>query len=493
MSIDQQMSEDAQFFEEVTKGGHILLDSQNISQNKVEIGDIIVVSDGHKFFCAIGEVRGEKKRPNQNGSNHHFVKHLFSLRVPMIWGQSQGDSAAYRPLDHVLSAHLADPKRQTMRDELMGVGMRIVEVDGDEGLFVASTHEKIAAHFRGTRWAAGHAGMMRNMDGVPMSRRILGHVTHGFRVSLSDLKKFVEDGTDNEKELDISNSIRTHRPEFEIPHRLPVNWLWVDRAGVSAEEIYQETFPRDTIYLLKKDLLIIPALEQYMNSGNSEGVAKPKPFVLIIDEINRANISKVFGELITLLESDKRLNQPNELRVRLPYSGDKFGVPSNLHIIGTMNTADRSIALLDTALRRRFTFREMMPDAFILSEAARTCGIDLPRLLSTINERIEYLYDREHQIGHAYFIACKSRLDVDEKMRHEIIPLLAEYFFDDWGKIAAVLGDLESHEREINGGFLKRSVLEAPPGLEDDEAVPRFRWRVRTENEGFDYGNLVGA
>jgi len=283
------------------------------------------------------------------------------------------------------------------------------------------------------------------------------------------------------------------RPEAEMCHRRAVNWLWFDNEGRSVEEIYLQSFTQQTIYELQKDQLNIPAFERYMNSGRSEEPAEPEPFVLIIDEINRANISKVFGELITLIEPDKRLNQPNELRVQLPYSGDRFGVPSNLHIIGTMNTADRSIALLDTALRRRFTFREMMPDASLLSEAAQICGIDLPQLLSTINERIEYLYDREHQIGHAYFIACKSRPDVDEKMRHEIIPLLAEYFFDDWGKIAAVLGDLESHEREIDGKFLKRSILKAPPSLKDDEAVPKFRWRVRTEGEGFDYANLAGA
>lgn len=199
------------------------------------------------------------------------------------------------------------------------------------------------------------------------------------------------------------------------------------------------------------------------------------------------------ARLITLLEPDKRLNQPNALKVRLPYSGDEFGVPSNLHILGTMNTADRSIALLDTALRRRFTFREMMPDPSVLVDAAGKCGIDLPRLLATINERIEYLYDREHQIGHAYFTGCTSRADVDDVMRHKVIPLLAEYFFEDWSKIAAVLGDLEPHDGPILGGFLKRSLLRAPPGLEDGDAVPRFRWQVRSEAEGFDYGKLAGG
>ena len=280
------------------------------------------------------------------------------------------------------------------------------------------------------------------------------------------------------------------RPEGGYAHRRAVRWLWVDDQGVPVSKIYTSKFKPQPIYQLDNSKLNIPALERYLNRQRGDGPADPESFVLIIDEINRANISKVFGELITLLEPDKRLGQPNELKVRLPYSGDDFGVPSNLHILGTMNTADRSIALFDTALRRRFTFREMMPDPSLLDA---TCGLDLPRILSTINKRIEYLYDREHQIGHAYFIDCASQADVDAVMRDKVIPLLAEYFFEDSEKIAAVLGDAASHDEPIEGRFLKRSVLQAPPGIEDGDAPARFSWEVRSKDEGFDYSELLDA
>ncbi|SBV31862.1 protein of unknown function [uncultured Sphingopyxis sp.] len=277
------------------------------------------------------------------------------------------------------------------------------------------------------------------------------------------------------------------RPEGRYAHRRKVKWLWVDREGVPVSEIYQRKFSMRTIYLLTKAELDIPALERYLNSQQpAASAAAPDQFVLIIDEINRANISKVFGELITLLEPDKRLGQPNELKLRLPYSGDEFGVPSNLHIVGTMNTADRSIALLDTALRRRFEFREMMPEPGLLSEAALASGVDLPRVLRILNERIEYLFDREHQIGHAYFIGCRSRADLDECMRGRIIPLLAEYFYEDWAKVAAILGDTDGTR------FLARQELTPPAGLDIDADMPaRWRWSVRDAFAADAYSGLA--
>ena len=168
-----------------------------------------------------------------------------------------------------------------------------------------------------------------------------------------------------------------------------------------------------------------------------------KKFVLIIDEINRGNISKIFGELITLLEEDKRIGTSNQIVANLPYTKEKFSLPNNLYIIGTMNTSDKSIAQIDIALRRRFIFEEMMPDYDVLDEID---GIELDKLLIEINERIEFLLDRDHLIGHAYFVNCNSYSDIINVVSNKIIPLLQEYFYGDNEKVGMVLGGIGSSE-----------------------------------------------
>lgn len=175
-------------------------------------------------------------------------------------------------------------------------------------------------------------------------------------------------------------------------------------------------------------------------------------YVCIIDEINRGNISKIFGELITLIEESKR----GTIAI-LPYSQKEFHVPANLFILGTMNTADRSIAMLDTALRRRFDFIEMMPQPKLLG----MCGeINLCEMLMAINERIEYYYDREHSIGHAYFMNKRGSVKNLDELRNifntKIIPLLQEYFFDDYEKIKLILNDDNSFIECITPKYIKR-------------------------------------
>ena len=184
-----------------------------------------------------------------------------------------------------------------------------------------------------------------------------------------------------------------------------------------------------------------------------------KRYVLIIDEINRGNIAKIFGELITLIEPSKRLGGDDEARATLPYSGQSFGVPNNLYILGTMNTADRSIALLDTALRRRFHFIEMMPNPDLVEQDIE--GVDGQELLTAINGRIKAKLDREHQIGHTYLMGVKDINALADAFQRSILPLLQEYFYDDWDKIQYVL----------NGNPFVREDASAPSDSETDRTL----------------------
>ncbi|EAB5346776.1 McrB family protein [Campylobacter jejuni] len=213
-------------------------------------------------------------------------------------------------------------------------------------------------------------------------------------------------------------------------------------------------------------------LKEFENIQNEKFKIKKeilKSYIIIIDEINRGNVSKIFGELITLIEASKRIGEKEELKVTLPYSGKEFGVPKNVYIIGTMNTADRSITSLDTALRRRFEFIEMMPD---VSKLSMDCeGINLQELLKAINTRIEYLLDREKTIGHAFFISVENLEDLKKVFKNKIIPLLQEYFYNDYALIDAVLNKNGMLEISVENKDYLKNMTEF---IESDKIVYKF-------------------
>ena len=219
-----------------------------------------------------------------------------------------------------------------------------------------------------------------------------------------------------------------------------------------------------------------------------------KPYVFIIDEINRGNISKIFGELITLIETTKRSGEGKEecISTKLPYSNEEFTVPDNVYIIGTMNTADRSIALMDTALRRRFKFEEMLPSYVLLEDIFvedKGTKVNIGAMLKVINERIEYLYDREHTIGHAVFLELKKDNSIDKLeniFKKNIIPLLQEYFYEDYEKIRIVLGDNAKDENEqfISAVSIPEDVFEGDIG---DIDIPEKKYIIKYEK----FGNIM--
>ncbi|MFZ4676699.1 MAG: McrB family protein [Nodosilinea sp.] len=198
-------------------------------------------------------------------------------------------------------------------------------------------------------------------------------------------------------------------------------------------------------------------------------------YLLVIDEINRANIAKVFGELITLIEDDKRLAEEHEISVQLPYSKETFGVPENLLILGTMNTADRSIALLDIALRRRFTFVEQMPNPSLLEMVE---GVDLGVLLDRLNRRITVLLGRDYQIGHSYLMDIDSLETLHFAWYRKIMPLLQEYFYNDWERLRAVVGN-----RFIKPAEVDEMTRQALGDFYDEEG--QFEVRVYDTGSGF--------
>ena len=262
-----------------------------------------------------------------------------------------------------------------------------------------------------------------------------------------------------------------------------VTWLREYSPSRPTEELFKKNFSMQSIYELRSGIIKREVLQQLLSETGTEAI-EDKPYVLIVDEINRGNISRIFGELITLLEPTKRAGSDEALTVTLPYSKEKFSVPANLYVIGTMNTADRSLAQLDIALRRRFEFVEMMPNHYLLN-TVEVGGISIGTLLQTLNERIEVLLDRDHTLGHSYFLPlAKDGANTLENLARifekQILPLLQEYFFEDWQRIQWVLND---HQKPEQYQFIRQggaTDLVSLFGHEVSNQVNDRRWFINT-------------
>lgn len=274
-------------------------------------------------------------------------------------------------------------------------------------------------------------------------------------------------------------------------HRLPVHWL---ATGLNFNIVALNGGKQLTlkaVYPLQR--VAWPDLREALKEAKvtlagvqSAVPAEKEPYVLVIDEINRGNVSRIFGELITMIEPSKRMGAPEALSVTLPYSKNKFFVPDNVYLIGTMNTADRSLAGLDVALRRRFDFLEMPPRPELLA-GLTVEGIPIEQLLETMNQRIEALLDREHVLGHAYFMSLKDSptlANLASIFRNKVLPLLQEYFFDDWQRIQWVLND---HRKAVDAHrFVQSHSLDMKALFGEDVAVSQHRSGWRINDKAFD-------
>lgn len=272
-------------------------------------------------------------------------------------------------------------------------------------------------------------------------------------------------------------------------HVRSVKWLYRDLKLPILPLNDNKLFTLKTVYQMDRftwgDLLAYLEKSGAKPLEQAAATAERKPHVLVLDEINRGNVSRIFGELITLIEPSKRDGADEALSVELPYSKKPFSVPDNVYLIGTMNTADRSLAGLDIALRRRFTFREMPPRPELLDEVV-VAGVDIGQLLRTMNERIEVLLDRDHCLGHAYFMPLLQDNSLERLatiFRNQVLPLLQEYFFEDWQRIQWVLND---HRKAAMDRFVYQSErdLRALFGSETEISAHNLPWRINADAFG---------
>lgn len=473
MSLGNTLGEDASIFQECLAGGYVLLgyggatdfsgcsSRQQVQErfaeagvvpsnpatdygitsvtafvSKMKLGDLIVVSDGNFKFRAIGEVTGDYQfKP------HSEFEDDYSQMRPVKWLRQYQPSLPHTELldGQFSQMTLYELRSPTLDREKLKTLLGATSV---EGRFASG--QVFGRDYQVVRATPDLLELKKpNGNLLPFAMSLLNELADGVRlgkIALQDIRE---------------------KTAIEKLH------------GSSLEPYLVNGYNN----------ILAPLVEHLLGAGQrastgAEGGAR----VLIIDEINRGNISRIFGELITLIEPSKRSASDEALSVVLPYSKQRFSVPSNLYLIGTMNTADRSLAGLDIALRRRFVFREMPPRPELLDDLV-VAGLNIGQLLRVLNQRIEALLDRDHCLGHAYFMPLKadgSLARLELIFRNQILPLLQEYFFEDWQRIAWVLND---HRKAPNDQFIQqhRSLAEKLFGQEVGQTLVDSNWSLNDE------------
>lgn len=374
--------------------------------NRMQKGDLIVVSDGNQKFRAIAEITGDYRYlANREQDTYRQSRAVRWLRVylPSL------------PASHLLNVAFS----QMTLYELRSPSIDMAKLDA---LINSESQHRDS---RNTLYPGMKIG---GYDILEVTKDIVRlQKPNGSKLAF-DLQLLEE----------LAQLVRTDKISISDIREKRV----FEKTEANLEKFLVGGYPN----------ILAPLVEALVTNKNetTQGAsiqpAKLDSWVLIIDEINRGNIANVFGELITLIEPSKRLGADESIETMLPYSKEKLGVPKSLHIIGTMNTADRSLVHMDTALRRRFNFEAMLPDSRVLEEAGigSIDDIDIVKMFKTINKRIELLYDKEHTIGHAFFLPLATDATIEclaGIFKRQVLPLLEEYFFEDWSKIRQVLGD----------------------------------------------------
>ncbi|EKO3847327.1 AAA family ATPase [Vibrio harveyi] len=370
--------------------------SVNKFKNEIAIGDLIVVSDGNRKFRAIAEITSDYYFDNSAVDDVSY-----SQARQVTWHRVYEPSL---PVDELFKKNLSQMTLYRLYDTTIDTEKLRAILQGDDA-----------------------------SDSVAPGRTLGKYQIESISDEVITIRK------PNGSELPMPKVIVDELCDLVREGKISVEDIKSKQLFDKVDTTIEKNFVHGYLNV------IVPLVERIVNKGISlSNQASSDKRVLIIDEINRGNISNIFGELITLIEPSKRAGGKEALSVKLPYSKEAFSVPNNLHIIGTMNTADKSLAQIDIALRRRFQFEEMMTNYELLAEIPLIDGIDIERMVRVINKRIELLYDREHTIGHSFFLPLVETPSIErlsEIMELEILPLLEEYFFEDWERVAMVLGD----------------------------------------------------